>query len=99
MVAESWRGKVKQLLKKPVFIVLNWTSTSVTIREVSKMEFYFCPSGDALFELPYAGNGIFCGQDVIEFKQEGWGLTQRYKFLVCTMWDGEIQYWVNATTA
>lgn len=39
------------------------------------MEFYFCPSGAATFELPYVGNGVFCGQDKIEFKQEGWGAT------------------------
>ena len=37
----------------------DFSIASVTVREVSKMEFYFCPSGAATFELPYVGNGVF----------------------------------------
>ena len=47
--------------------------------------------------LNYVGNGVFCGQDKIEFKQEGWGRDQRYKFLM-TYADGSIQYWGTKNT-
>ena len=76
MAIRLWKAKARQRRKTGVYrIEMDFSIASVTVREVSKMEFYFCPSGAATFELPYVGNGVFCGQDKIEFKQEGWGAT------------------------
>lgn len=78
-------------------IIMDFSVASVTIKEVSSMGFYFSPSGKVTFELPYVGNGVFSGQDVIKFKQEGWGRDQRYKFLM-TYADGSRQMWGTKTS-
>lgn len=56
-------------------IEMDFSIASVTVREVSKMEFYFCPSGAATFELPYVGNGVFCGQDKLSSSKKDGGAT------------------------
>ncbi|MDR1155045.1 MAG: SusE domain-containing protein [Bacteroidales bacterium] len=62
-------------------ITLDFTTGACTSSLVTGMWFYFSPNGASLFELPYAGYGVFraTGQTVT-FKQESWGRDQRYKF-------------------
>lgn len=78
-------------------IVLDFTTASVKMTEIQSMGFFFCPSNEVTFELPYKGNGVFEGEDLIEFKQESWGRDQRYKFLM-TYADGTTQMWGTKNT-
>ena len=73
-------------------IVMDFSTASVTIREVSKIGLFFCPTNKVILDLPYVGNGIFSGKGKVEFKQEGWGRDERYKFLM-TYADGSTQFW------
>ena len=73
-------------------IYMDFSIASVTIKEVTKIGLWFCPSNATIFDLPYTKDGIFSGEGKVEFKQEGWGRDQRYKFLM-TYADGSTQYW------
>lgn len=49
--------------------------------EVSKIELWFPPRNEAMFELNYAGAGKWQALNTrVEFKQESWGRDERYKF-------------------
>ena len=62
-------------------IVIDFNTTTATLSLVTKIGFFFSPSNEILFELPYVGNGIFkATQQTVTFKQEGWGRDERYKF-------------------
>lgn len=78
-------------------IVFDFTTASVKMTEIQSMGFYFCPSGEVTFDLPYKGLGVFEGESVVEFKQESWGRDQRYKFLM-TYADGSTQMWGTKNT-
>lgn len=78
-------------------IVFDFTTASVKMTEIQSLGFFFCPSNEVTFELPYKGNGVFEGESVIEFKQESWGRDQRYKFLM-TYADGTTQMWGTKNT-
>ncbi len=51
--------------------------------EVSKVELWFPPRSNAMFEYTYAGAGKWQALNKrIEFKDEGWGRDERYKFKI-----------------
>lgn len=62
-------------------IKIDFTNATTQIDEIESVGLWFAPSDDFLFELPYVGNGTWEIKDApIEFKQEGWGRDERYKF-------------------
>jgi hypothetical protein len=62
-------------------ITLDFTTGACTYTLVTGMWFYFSPDGARLFELPYAGYGVFQAKaQTVTFKAESWGRDQRYKF-------------------
>lgn len=77
-------------------ITMDFAVASVTMKKIEKVEFYFSPEGRTLFELPYAGKGVFTGEGTVNFKQESWGRDQRYKFLM-TYGDGSQVMWGAAS--
>lgn len=62
-------------------IELDFNNAAVKLAEVTKVSYWFAPRNAVEAELTYAGNGVFKAENVkIEFKQEGWGRDERYKF-------------------
>lgn len=73
-------------------IRMDFSVAAATISEISSLGLFFCPSNAVIWDLPYEGNGVFANQGTIEFKQEGWGRDERYKFLMKYA-DGSQQFW------
>lgn len=74
-------------------INLDFTTGAATFMEVKTIELFFSPNNVYLFELPYAGNGIWKAEDqAIEFKQESWGRDERYKFRMTVSSGGADEY-------
>jgi len=66
-------------------INLDFNVGNATITKVNKIELFFCPTNEFLFEIPYVANGVFTAKSQpITFKQEGWGRDERYKFKMTT---------------
>lgn len=61
-------------------IVLDFNTGAATYTLVNRIGFYFSPSGEVLFDLPYVGYGVFQAKATVTFKQESWGRDERYKF-------------------
>jgi len=62
-------------------IAVDFTNGSTTMTEIKKVELWFPPLGQYLFEYTYAGAGIWKADNkTIVFKQESWGRDERYKF-------------------
>lgn len=62
-------------------IRMDFSDGSVTMAEIEKIELWFPPLGEYLFEFDYIGNGTWqAANKQIEFKQESWGRDERYKF-------------------
>jgi len=61
-------------------ITLDFNTGACTYALVTRMGFYFSPSGAIIFDLPYVGGGIWRTKATVEFKQESWGRDERYKF-------------------
>lgn len=62
-------------------ITIDFSDGSTTMTEIKKVELFFSPTDQYLFEYTYAGKGIWKADNKpIEFKQEGWGRDERYKF-------------------
>ena len=62
-------------------IELDFNNAAVKINEVVKLGYWFSPRNAIEAQLEYAGNGVFKASNVpVEFKQEGWGRDERYKF-------------------
>lgn len=60
---------------------LDFNNAAFRITEITGLGFWFAPNNTIQAELEYVGNGTFQALDVpIEFKQEGWGRDERYKF-------------------
>lgn len=60
---------------------LDFNIGAYTYALVENIQFFFCPDNDYLFELPYAGYGVFRAEkQTVTFKQESWGRDERYKF-------------------
>lgn len=78
-------------------IRVNFGDGSAEVTRIQKVELYFSPNDEYLFELPYNGNGTWMAEDQnIEFRQESWGRDERYKFKFTTA-DGE--EWFGSTNA
>lgn len=69
-------------------IVVDFNVASVSYAEIKSIGVWFSPENKVLFDLPYEGNGIWSGTDVVNFKQESWGKDERYKFQMETMSNG-----------
>ncbi|QCX37439.1 hypothetical protein FF125_02940 [Aureibaculum algae] len=62
-------------------IKIDFSDGSVIMSEVQKIDLWFPPKGELLYDFIYSGNGTWKASNVlIEFKQEGWGRDERYKF-------------------
>lgn len=62
-------------------IMLDFNNAAATITEITGLGFWFAPNDSRQAELEYVGNGMFEALNVpIEFRQEGWGRDERYKF-------------------
>lgn len=62
-------------------IVIDFSAGATTMTEIKKIELWFPPRGEYMFEYAYAGGGIWkAANKKIEFKQESWGRDERYKF-------------------
>ncbi|UTN03160.1 SusE domain-containing protein [Flavobacterium bizetiae] len=62
-------------------IKVDFSDGSTTMTEIKKIELWFPPLSQYLFEYTYAGKGIWKADNkTIVFKQESWGRDERYKF-------------------
>lgn len=62
-------------------LVLDFNNAAFSITEITGLGFWFAPNNSLQAELDYEGGGVFKAVDVpIEFRQEGWGRDERYKF-------------------
>lgn len=62
-------------------IRIDFSNGTYKMDEVNKIELWFPPFQKFLFEYNYAGKGTWTALNkYIEFKQEGWGRDERYKF-------------------
>jgi len=61
-------------------ITLDFTNKGLTVTKITKMGLWFCPSNAVTIDMAYVGLGVWSGTGDVEFKQEGWGRDQRYKF-------------------
>lgn len=76
-------------------INLDFNLATVTFTEIKKFGLFFCPSNAVIIDLQYAGKGVWTGTGDVEFKQEGWGRDERYKFEMEVVNGGksETQHW------
>jgi hypothetical protein len=62
-------------------IKVDFSDGGVTITEIQKIELWFAPNAEYLFEYTYSGAGIWkAANKPIVFRQESWGRDERYKF-------------------
>lgn len=62
-------------------VTLDFNTGASTYTLVTRIGFYFCPTGSILFDLPYVGYGVFkATRQTVTFHQESWGRDERYKF-------------------
>lgn len=73
-------------------LYMDFNVASMIIRKIDKISLFWCPGNKTTLDLDYVADGVFEGRSVIEFKQEGWGRDQRYKFMM-TYADGTQQMW------
>ncbi|MCG2461677.1 SusE domain-containing protein [Flavobacteriaceae bacterium F89] len=80
---------------------LDFSDGSVTMATVEKIELWFPPLGDYLFDFAYVGNGTWKSANKhIEFKQESWGRDERYKFKFTLEKDGDsVEEWYGSVNA
>ncbi|WP_421876595.1 SusE domain-containing protein [Marinoscillum sp.] len=89
VTTSSYSGETVQM-------VLDFSNGNITADVINKVELYFSPTDEYLFELPYVGSGTWMAEDqTIEFKQESWGRDERYKFKF-TMNTDEVQWYGSA---
>ncbi|MCT4587174.1 MAG: SusE domain-containing protein [Carboxylicivirga sp.] len=96
IVVPEARGQITETGVYKVYLDLTIGAYSIT--KVSKIELYFSPKNEYWAELAYENNGVFKAEDVnIEFKQEGWGRDERYKFKMTMMkGDEEVIQWLGS---
>lgn len=80
---------------------LDFSDGSVTMAIIEKIELWFPPVGEYLFDFAYNGNGTWkAGDKHIEFKQESWGRDERYKFKFTVEKDGSsVEEWYGSVNA
>lgn len=61
-------------------ITMDFNTSICSYTLVTRIGFYFCPDDEILFDLDYIGNGVFQASNTVTFKEESWGLDERYKF-------------------
>lgn len=62
-------------------IKIDFSDGSIAITEIKKIELWFPPLSEYLFEYTYSGGGIWKAVNKhINFKTESWGKDERYKF-------------------
>lgn len=62
-------------------IKVDFSDGSTKTTEIKKIELFFSPNDEYLFEYTYAGKGIWKADNKpIVFRQETWGRDERYKF-------------------
>lgn len=62
-------------------IAIDFSKSSVAMTEIQKVQLWFAPNDEFMFDYEYAGHGIWKADNKqIVFKQEGWGRDERYKF-------------------
>ena len=62
-------------------INIDFNVGSVVMTEIVDFQLHFAPTDEFLYSLEYQGGGIFkASNQPLEFKQEGWGRDERYKF-------------------
>lgn len=69
-------------------ITLDFNVATITYREIKSVGLWFSPDNRIMFNLPYQGKGVWSGTGIINFKQEGWGRDERYKFQLETTANG-----------
>lgn len=88
VIKEDENGK-STVSKTAVYrINIDFNVSTITYTEIKSLGVYFCPSGTIIWNLDYKGKGIWTGSGKIEFKQEGWGRDERYKFQMETIANG-----------
>lgn len=71
------------------WITTDFETGACTITLVTRISFFFSPTNEILFDLPYSGYGVFKATNkTVTFKQEGWGRDERYKFRMFVKEDG-----------
>jgi hypothetical protein len=62
-------------------IKIDFSTATTKTTEIKKIELFFSPNDEYLFEYTYAGKGIWKADNKpIVFRQESWGRDERYKF-------------------
>src|SRR5690606_32540121 len=69
-------------------IQLDFNMATVTMTEIKTLGLWFSPDNTVLWNLNYEGRGVWSGSGLVNFKQEGWGNDNRYKFQL-TINDGQ----------
>ncbi|MFZ4263215.1 SusE domain-containing protein [Sphingobacterium sp. HJSM2_6] len=70
-------------------IEIDFNVANIKYTEIKSVGLWFSPEGKVLFDLPYAGKGIWSATQVINFKQESWGKDERYKFQLSISSNGQ----------
>ncbi len=70
-------------------INLDFNLAVLSYTEITSMGVFFSPDNKIILDMDYVGNGIWSATGVINFKQEGWGRDQRYKFQMETVANGQ----------
>ncbi|MBD1434755.1 SusE domain-containing protein [Sphingobacterium sp. DN00404] len=86
---ESNTDESSTAAKNGVFrIQVDFNTATVAMTEIKTLGLWFSPDNKVLWNLNYEGKGIWSGSGVVNFKQEGWGRDERYKFQL-TVNDGQ----------
>ncbi len=65
----------------PYRITLDFNNASARLMQIESVGYWFSPGGAINAQLAYGGNSTWKATDTkIEFRQEGWGRDERYKF-------------------
>lgn len=69
-------------------INVDFNVATIEYTEIKSVGLFFSPDNAVMFDLPYAGAGVWTGTGVVTFKQESWGRDERYKFEMVTVVNG-----------
>lgn len=67
--------------EKTYRLELDFNSAAAKVTEIVSVGYWFSPTGTLNAEMQYRGGGIWSAENtLIQFKEEGWGKDERYKF-------------------